>query len=57
MTARYEPHLITCIDILGFRELVAKKSPNFISHAIRRVQEITGTRRFRFGEASYDDSK
>ena len=37
----YEPHLMTYIDILGFRELVAKKSPNFISRAIRRVQEIT----------------
>lgn len=37
----YEPHLVSYIDILGFRELVATKSPNFISRAIRRVQEIT----------------
>jgi hypothetical protein len=38
---RYTPHLVTYIDILGFRELIQKKSPNFISWAIRHVQEIT----------------
>jgi hypothetical protein len=37
----YSPHLISYIDILGFRELVAEKSPNFISKAIRRVIETT----------------
>jgi hypothetical protein len=38
---RYLPHLVTYIDILGFRELVEQKSPNFISWAIRQVQQIT----------------
>lgn len=38
---KYSPHLITYIDILGFRELVVEKSPNFISKAIRRVIETT----------------
>ena len=38
---QYSPHLITYIDILGFRELVEEKSPNFISKAIRRVIETT----------------
>lgn len=38
---RYSPHLVTYIDILGFRELIEKKSPNFISRAIRQVREIT----------------
>src|SRR5881394_1122419 len=37
----YSLHLISYIDILGFRELVAEKSPNFISKAIRRVIEAT----------------
>jgi hypothetical protein len=37
----YSLHLISYIDILGFRELVAEKSPNFISKAIRRVIETT----------------
>src|SRR5260370_13496975 len=37
----YSPHLITYIDILGFRELVEEKSTNFISRAIRRVIETT----------------
>ncbi len=37
----YSPHLITYIDILGFRELVEKKDPNFISKAIREVLEVT----------------
>jgi hypothetical protein len=37
----YSPHLITYIDILGFRELVEEKSPNFISRAIRKVIETT----------------
>jgi hypothetical protein len=37
----YSPHLITYIDILGFRELVKEKSPNFISRAIRQVIEAT----------------
>jgi len=37
----YSPHLITYIDILGFRELVEEKSPNFISRAIRRVIQTT----------------
>jgi hypothetical protein len=38
---RYSPYVVTYIDILGFRELVQKKSPNFISWAIRQVREIT----------------
>jgi hypothetical protein len=38
---KYSPHLITYIDILGFRELVKQKSPNFISRAIRQVIEAT----------------
>lgn len=38
---KYSPHLITYIDILGFRELVKTKSPNFISRAIRQVIEAT----------------
>jgi hypothetical protein len=38
---RYQPHLVTYIDILGFRELVQQKSPNIISWAIRQVQQIT----------------
>jgi hypothetical protein len=37
----YTPHLISYIDILGFRELIAEKSPNLISRAIRRVIETT----------------
>lgn len=37
----YTPHLITYIDILGFRELIRDKSPNFISRAIRHVIEAT----------------
>jgi hypothetical protein len=37
----YKPHLVTYVDILGFRELVATQHPNIISRAIRRVQEIT----------------
>lgn len=38
---RYSPHLITYIDIMGFRELVKERSPNFISRAIRQVIEAT----------------
>jgi hypothetical protein len=38
---KYSPHLISYIDILGFRELIRDKSPNFISRAIRRVIEAT----------------
>lgn len=38
---QYSPHLITYIDILGFRELIKERSPNFISHAIRQVIEAT----------------
>jgi hypothetical protein len=38
---RYVPHLITYIDIMGFRQLVQKRSPNFISWAIRQLQQIT----------------
>jgi hypothetical protein len=37
----YSPHLITYIDILGFRDLIKDKPPNFISRAIRRVMETT----------------
>jgi hypothetical protein len=37
----YSLHLITYIDILGFRELVEKKDPNFISKAIREVRDVT----------------
>jgi hypothetical protein len=37
----YSPHVVTYLDILGFRELVEKKSPNFISRAIRKVKDIT----------------
>lgn len=38
---RYLPHLVTFIDIMGFRKLVERRSPNFISWAIRQVQQIT----------------
>jgi hypothetical protein len=38
---KYLPHLITSIGILGLRELVKEKSPNFISRAIRQVVEAT----------------
>lgn len=38
---RYSPHLVTYIDILGFGELVQQNDPNFISRAIRQVQELT----------------
>jgi hypothetical protein len=38
---KYSPHLITYIDILGFRELVKEKTPNFISHAIQKVIQAT----------------
>jgi hypothetical protein len=37
----YSPHVVTYIDILGFRELVARKTPNFISQSIRNVRDIT----------------
>lgn len=37
----YTPHLVTYVDILGFRELVHKQHPNFISRIIRRVIETT----------------
>src|SRR5258706_2554833 len=37
----YSQHVVTYIDILGFRELVDKRSPNFISRAIRDVRDIT----------------
>jgi hypothetical protein len=35
------PHVVTYIDILGFRELVQEKSPAVISRAIRHVKDIT----------------
>jgi len=38
---KYSLHLISYIDILGFRELVGEQMPNFISRAIRRVIETT----------------
>ncbi|MGC2528704.1 MAG: hypothetical protein WA639_13215 [Candidatus Acidiferrum sp.] len=38
---KYSQHLISYVDILGFRELVQEKPPNFISRAIRRVIETT----------------
>ena len=37
----YSPHLVTYLDILGFRRLIKTKHPNFISRAIRRVTETT----------------
>jgi hypothetical protein len=37
----YKLHLLTYLDILGFRELVKTKSPNFISHVIGRAIEWT----------------
>jgi hypothetical protein len=39
----YTPHLVTYLDILGFRDLIKKKedNPNFISRMIRRVIETT----------------
>jgi len=40
----YSPHLITYVDILGFRELVKEQTPNFISKAIRRLIEATAPR-------------
>src|SRR6267142_1263956 len=43
---RYAPHLVTYIDILGFRQLIQEKSPNFISWAIRQVQQITVPNRY-----------
>lgn len=38
---KYSLHLVTYLDILGFRNLIAEKSPNFISRAIRIVLEAT----------------
>jgi hypothetical protein len=38
---RYQRHVVTYIDIMGFRQLVVKESPNIISRAIRQVQQIT----------------
>lgn len=38
---KYSLHLVTYLDILGFRDLVSEESPNFISRAIRRVIEST----------------
>jgi hypothetical protein len=35
----YAPHLVTYIDIMGFRDMVADKSPNYISKVIRLVKE------------------
>jgi hypothetical protein len=35
----YAPHLVTYIDIMGFRDMVADKSPNDISKVIRLVKE------------------
>jgi hypothetical protein len=40
-TLKYEVHLVTYLDILGFRDLVAEASPNFISRAIRLILEAT----------------
>jgi hypothetical protein len=37
----YSPHLITHIDILGFRELIKHEKPNFISRTIRKLIEAT----------------
>src|SRR5437899_10046780 len=37
----YSPHLVTYLDILGFRNLLYTKHPNFISRSIRRVLETT----------------
>jgi hypothetical protein len=38
---KYSLHLVTYLDILGFRDLVSEESPNFISRAIRKVIEST----------------
>lgn len=38
---KYAVHLVTYLDILGFRELISEESPNFISKAIRLVIEAT----------------
>jgi len=35
----YAPHLVTYIDIMGFRAMVADKSPNYISKVVRLVKE------------------
>jgi hypothetical protein len=35
----YAPHLVTYLDIMGFRAMVADKSPNYISRVIRLVKE------------------
>jgi hypothetical protein len=37
----YTPHVVTYIDILGFRELIHEKSPGAISRAIRHVRDVT----------------
>ena len=37
----YSLHLVAYIDILGFRELIEEKDPNFISKAIRQVRDVT----------------
>lgn len=38
---QYKLTIVTYLDIIGFRELIISKSPNFISRAIRRLQEET----------------
>lgn len=35
----YKPHLVTYIDIMGFRTMVKEKPPNHISRVIRLVKE------------------
>ena len=40
-TVQYEPHVITYLDILGFKDIVATKSAGFVSRLIRIVQQRT----------------
>ncbi len=51
----YSAHVITYIDILGFRELVYEKSPAVISRAIRHVKDITvpDAEKVRFDKENY----
>ena len=56
----YTPHLVTYLDILGFRDLIAEESPNLISRAIRKVIEATApkhpdAKRFKENYVNFSD--
>lgn len=52
-TVSYRRHLVTYIDVLGFRELIEKKSAGYISKIIRRLKEETLPIRMFMHEGEY----